>query len=75
MVVTLEAMTVPPLIGPPCRLFQDNEGRIYKIAEDGAWGTIVLTVSWPGLARPPTSLSVSAPRVVDGRPSPAMTRE
>ena len=30
MVVTLEAMTVPPLIGPPCRLFQDNEGRIYN---------------------------------------------
>ena len=30
MVVTLEAMTVPPLIGPPCRLFQDNEDRIYN---------------------------------------------
>ena len=53
MVVTLEAMTVPPLIGPPCRLFQDNEGRIYNaygacpghLRFDGGGG-------WPGHARP-----------------------
>ncbi|MBN8902730.1 MAG: type I polyketide synthase, partial [Rhodospirillales bacterium] len=32
------------------------------------------SVSWPGLSRPPTTLPHEAPAVVDGRPSPAMTR-
>src|SRR5690242_16094851 len=30
-------------------------------------GAVVPTVSWPGLARPSTSLPVLAPQVVDGR--------
>src|SRR4051794_11604917 len=33
----------------------------------GASGTVVPTVSWPGLARPPTPLPPPAPPVVGGR--------
>src|SRR3954451_327097 len=33
----------------------------------GAHGTVVPTVSWPGLARPPTTSPSPAPPVVDGR--------
>src|SRR4051794_29060937 len=37
-------------------------------------GAVVAIVSWPGLARPPTTLPPSAPPVVDGRHRPAMTQ-
>ncbi len=36
--------------------------------------TIVPQLSWPGLARPPTSCGASRIKVVGDRPSPAMTR-
>src|SRR3954454_4241900 len=34
---------------------------------NGACDPVVATVSWPGLARPPTTLPPPAPPVVDGR--------
>src|SRR5689334_17313055 len=62
MVVTLEAMTVPPLIGPPCRLFQDNEGRIYNALRrliTPIWHEMCVIICHPVLETPRLATDVT----------------
>src|SRR5689334_21928925 len=63
MAVNFKARPPPRLIGPPCRLIQDNERRIYKIAAP------VTPASWPApgkarhrFRRPSTAYDIDTDR-------------
>jgi hypothetical protein len=45
----------------------------FGLTQQSASRATLPAVSWPGLARPPTSFLAASGKVVDGRPSPTMT--